>query len=60
MEEKQVLGAKLNEEEVIDRWNLVFPGEQKTGQTQWTHLPHEEAAVGLPDHHSCPKCCPAL
>ena len=59
MEEKQVLGVKLNEEEVIDRWNLVFPGEQKTDQTQWTHLPHKQAAVGLTDHHSHPKCCPA-
>ena len=36
MEVKQVWEAKLNEEEVYegDRWNLVFPGEQKTGQKQ--------------------------
>jgi hypothetical protein len=60
MEEKQVLEAKLNEKEVIDRWNLVFSEEQKTGQTQWTHLPHEQAAMGLSDHHNHSKCCPAL
>ena len=47
-------GAKLKEEEVINKWMGVFHGEQKTGQTQWTHLPHELAAVRVLDHHSCP------
>ena len=58
-EAKQVQEAKLKEEEAIDKWMGVFHGKQKTGQTQWTHLPHEQAAVRVLDHHNHPGHCPA-
>ena len=61
-EAKQVQEAKLKEEEAIDMWMEAFLDEQRTDQTQWTHLPHlphEQAAVRVLDHHSHSGHCPA-
>lgn len=56
-EARQMQEVEQSEKEGINRWMEVIQSEQKTGQKQWTHLPHEQAAVRRLDHHSRLKCC---
>ena len=57
MEVKQGQKAKLKELEVTNRWMEVSQSEQKTGQTQQSNLPHEQAAVRLLERHLRLESC---
>jgi hypothetical protein len=57
-EVRSVQEVKLRAQEGIDKWIEVIQSEQKSGQLQWTHLPHELAAVSAPTVHSRLECYP--
>jgi hypothetical protein len=57
-EVRSVQEVKLKAREWTHRWIEVIQSKQKSGQLQWTHPPHELAAVSTPTLHTCLECYP--